>query len=93
VALRSNLKELTEIHGVGPAKATTILAAIRLVNGFIKSGTLKNGGDDPSIAASALSYDLMWQSPERFAVVMLDVEECHHGSKQGMVTIGTATRP
>ena len=91
VALRSvNLKELTEIHGVGPAKATTILAAIELGKRVYQIGPPeKTVVSDPSIAASALSYDLMWQSQERFAVVMLDVKNAIMGKQ--VVTIGTAT--
>lgn len=91
VALRSvHLKELTEVHGVGPAKATTILAAIELGKRVYQAGPPeKTIVSDPGIAASSLSYDLMWQAQERFAVVMLDVKNAIIG--QQVVTIGTAT--
>jgi DNA repair protein RadC len=45
--------------------------------------------DDPSVAAAALSHELMWQTQERFAVLFLDVKHRIIGSK--VITIGTAT--
>jgi DNA repair protein RadC len=45
--------------------------------------------DDPAIAAAALSHDLMWQTQERFAVVLLDIRHRLLGTK--VITIGTAT--
>jgi len=85
-----SLQELTQIHGVGPAKATAILAAIELGKRVYQSGPPeKTIVSDPSIAASALSYDLMWQAQERFAVVMLDVKNAIIGKQ--VITIGTAT--
>ena len=45
--------------------------------------------DDPAIAAAALSHELMWQSQERFAVLMLDIKHRLLGTK--VITIGTAT--
>ncbi|WP_008312644.1 RadC family protein [Leptolyngbya sp. PCC 6406] len=83
-------QELMEIPGVGPAKATTILAALELGKRVIQARPPdKTVVDDPSVAAAALSHDLMWQSQERFAVLLMDVKHRILGSK--VITIGTAT--
>jgi DNA repair protein RadC len=85
-----SIAELTEISGIGPAKATTILAAIELGKRVHQSRPGENTiVDDPAIAAAALSHDLMWQSQERFAVLMLDVKHRLLGTR--IVSIGTAT--
>ncbi|MGB3137002.1 MAG: DNA repair protein RadC [Nodosilinea sp.] len=82
--------DLTTIDGVGPAKATTILAAIELGKRVLQAiPPEKTVVDDPAIAAAALSHDLMWQAQERFAVVLLDVRHRLMGTK--VITIGTAT--
>ncbi|MDA0672272.1 MAG: DNA repair protein RadC [Cyanobacteria bacterium] len=83
-------QELMDIPGVGPAKATTILAALELGKRVLQSRPPdKTVVDDPSVAAAALSHELMWQSQERFAVLFLDVKHRILGSK--VITIGTAT--
>jgi DNA repair protein RadC len=83
-------QELMEIEGIGPAKATTILAAIELgKRTFQLRPTERIMIDSPDTAAAALSQDLMWQSEERFAVVLLDVKNRLIGTK--VITIGTAT--
>ncbi len=75
---------------MGPAKATSILAAIELGKRVYQScpedPTIVS---DPSVAAAALSGELMWRSQERFAVVMLNVQNAIIGTQ--VVTIGTAT--
>ncbi|MGG6240722.1 RadC family protein [Nodosilinea sp. AN01ver1] len=82
--------DLTAIDGVGPAKATTILAAIELGKRVLQAiPPEKTVVDDPAIAAAALSHDLMWQTQERFAVVLLDVRHRLMGTQ--VITIGTAT--
>jgi len=82
--------ELMEIPGVGPAKATTILAAIELgKRTFLcrpSDGMLM---DSPQAAAAALSQDLMWQMQERFAILLLDIKNRLLGTR--IITIGTAT--
>lgn len=82
--------QLMEIPGVGPAKATTILAAIELgKRTFLcrpSDGMLM---DSPQAAAAALSQDLMWQMQERFAILLLDVKNRLLGTR--IITIGTAT--
>ena len=81
-------QELMEIPGVGPAKATTILAAIELGKRVLSSRPLeKTVVDDPAVAAAILSHDLMWQ--ERFAVLLLDIKHRLVGTR--VITIGTAT--
>jgi len=83
-------RELMEIPGVGPAKATSILAAIELGKRVLQSRPPeKTVVDDPSVAAAALSHELMWQSQERFAVLFLDIKHRILGMK--VITIGTAT--
>ncbi len=85
-----SIQELTKISGVGPAKATSILAAIELGKRAYQSRPPeKTIIDDPAVAAAALSNDLMWQTQERFAVLLLDVKHRLIGTQ--IITIGTAT--
>lgn len=85
-----NHQELIDIHGVGPAKATTILAAVELgKRAFLSRPTERTVIDSPVAAAAALSHDLMWQSQERFAIVLLDAKNQLLSTK--VITIGTAT--
>ena len=83
-------QELMQIEGVGPAKATAILAAIELGKRalYAKPPDLTEV-TDPSVAVAALSQDLMWQPQERLAVVMLDNK--NRIIAQRIITIGTAT--
>ncbi len=82
--------QLMQIPGIGPAKATTILAAIELGKRVFQSRIGdRTAVDSPAAAAAALSQDLMWQSQERFAVLLLDVKNCLLGTQ--VITIGTAT--
>ena len=91
VALRDvSIGELTQISGIGPAKATSILAAIELGKRVFQSRPAENTiVDDPAIAAAALSHDLMWQAQERFAVLFLDVKHRLLGTR--VISVGTAT--
>jgi DNA repair protein RadC len=85
-----SIAELTKIPGIGPAKATTILAAIELGKRVFQSRPSdRTIVDDPAVAAAALSQDLMWQTQERFAVLLLDVKHRLLGTQ--VITIGTAT--
>lgn len=85
-----SIQELTRIHGIGTAKATTIIAAIELGKRVFQSRPPELAViDTPQSAADALSHDLMWQTQERFAVLMLDVKNRLLGRK--VLTIGTAT--
>ncbi|MBF2025140.1 MAG: DNA repair protein RadC [Oscillatoriales cyanobacterium C42_A2020_001] len=90
-ALRdASVGELTQILGVGEAKAATILAAIELGRRVFQVRPAEQTVvDDPAIAAAALSHDLMWQAQERFAVLLLDVK--HRLLGRRIITIGTAT--
>ncbi|MGK7920175.1 MAG: DNA repair protein RadC [Trichodesmium sp.] len=84
------VQELTQIHGIGTAKATTILAAIELGKRVFQSRPPELAVvDSPQAAADALSQDLMWQTQEKFAVLLLDVSNRLLGTK--VITIGTAT--
>lgn len=83
-------QELTKIHGVGVAKAATILAAVELGKRVFQSRPSESAViDSPAAAAAALSHELMWQNQERFAVVLMDVKNRLIGTK--VITIGTAT--
>jgi DNA repair protein RadC len=85
-----SLSELTQIHGIGAAKATSILAAIELGKRVYQSRPADRAiVDDPAVAAAALGHDLMWQPQERFAVLLLDVK--HRILGQQIISIGTAT--
>jgi DNA repair protein RadC len=82
--------QLMQIPGIGPAKATTILAAIELGKRVFQSRIGdRTPVDSPAAAAAALSQDLMWQEQERFAVLLLDVKNCLLGTQ--VITIGSAT--
>jgi DNA repair protein RadC len=83
-------QELMVIEGIGPAKATTILAAVELgKRAFQIRPAERVVIDNPEAAAAAFSQDLMWQSQEKFAVVFLDNKNQFLGTK--VITIGTAT--
>lgn len=83
-------RELMQIPGIGPAKAATIIAAVELGKRTFKfRPNEKVTVDSPTAAAAILSNDLMWQSQERFAILMLDVKNRLLASK--ILTIGTAT--
>lgn len=83
-------QELMTIQGIGQAKATAILAAIELGKRVLYTQPQdKIVIDDPAIAAAYLSNDLMWQTQERFAVLLLDVK--HRVIGRQIISIGTAT--
>lgn len=83
-------QELMKIPGIGPAKATTIVAAVELGKRTFKFiPNQRIAIDSPTAAAAALSHDLMWQNQERFAVLMLDVK--NRLIATNIITIGTAT--
>lgn len=85
-----SVQELMTIPGVGPAKATTILAAVELgKRAFQSRPSDRTTIDSPGVAAAALSHDLMWQAQERFAVLLLDIKNRLMGTQ--VITIGTAT--
>ncbi|MDX2098532.1 MAG: DNA repair protein RadC [Leptolyngbyaceae cyanobacterium bins.59] len=85
-----SVQELMQVPGIGPAKATTILAAIELGKRVFHTRPPERiAVESPAAAAAALSNDLMWQSQERFAVLLLDVKHRIMGSR--VITIGTAT--
>lgn len=85
-----SVPELTTIRGIGPAKATTILAAIELGKRVFQARPPDRiAVDSPATAAAALSNDLMWQPQEKFAVLLLDIK--HRLLATRVITIGTAT--
>lgn len=85
-----SVQELTQIHGIGPAKATTILAAVELGKRVFQSRSPDLAMiDSPQAAADALSQDLMWQPQERFGLLFMDVKNRLLGTQ--VLTIGTAT--
>jgi DNA repair protein RadC len=83
-------QELMKVPGVGTAKAAAILAGIELGKRAFQSRPLERAlMDSPAAVVGALSHDLMWQSQERFAVLLLDVKHRLIGTQ--VITIGTAT--
>ena len=83
-------QELMNFPGIGPAKATTILAAVELGKRVFQLRPLERMiVDSPASAAAALGQELMWQSQEHFAIAMLDVKNRLLGTK--VITVGTAT--
>jgi DNA repair protein RadC len=83
-------QELMDIPGVGPAKATTIMAAIELGQRAIQTKPAERTiVESPTVAVAALSHHLMWFQQERFAVLLLDVKNRLLGTQ--VITIGTAT--
>lgn len=83
-------QELMAIPGIGLAKASTILAGVELgKRAFQFRPNAKAIIDSPNSAAAAFSHDLMWQSQERFAVLMLDTKNSLISSH--VITIGIAT--
>lgn len=85
-----SIEELKQIPGIGPAKATTILAAIELGKRVFQSRPAEQTEiNDPALAAAAFSADLMWQAQERFAVLLLDIK--HRLISTHVISIGTAT--
>jgi len=84
------VEELTTVLGIGPAKATAIVAAIELGKRvFHPKPEKRTVIDDPAVAVAALSQELMWRNQECFAIVLLDVKHQLLGTQ--VVTIGTAT--
>lgn len=82
--------ELMEIQGIGPAKATTILAGVELgKRAFQFRPCARAIIDSPNAAAAAFSHELMWQSQERFAVLLLDAKNSLISTQ--VITIGIAT--
>ncbi|WPF89669.1 DNA repair protein RadC [Cyanobacterium aponinum AL20118] len=82
--------ELMEIQGIGPAKATTILAGVELgKRAFQFRPCARAIIDSPNAAAAAFSHELMWQSQERFAVLLLDTKNSLISTQ--VITIGIAT--
>lgn len=83
-------QELMDIPGVGPAKATTIMAALELgQRAYQNKPADRTIVDSPTVAVAALSHHLMWFPQERFAVLLLDVKNRLLGTQ--VITIGTAT--
>ncbi len=83
-------QELMDIPGVGPAKATAILAAIELgQRACLLRPPDRTIIDSPQMAVNALSRELAHFPQERFAILLLDVKNRLLGTK--LITIGTAT--
>ncbi len=85
-----SVAELTAIHGVGPAKACSILAAIELGKRVFQALPPERLPlESPEAAVTYLTPDLMWEAQEHFAVLMLDVKNRPMATR--VITIGTAT--
>lgn len=85
-----HVAELMKVPGIGPAKATTIVAAIELgKRAFSSLPDAPTVIENPETAAALLANQLMWQTQERFAVLLLDVK--HRLLSTQIISIGTAT--
>ncbi len=83
-------QELMNIPGIGPAKATAILAAVELgQRACILRPPDRAIIDTPQMAVNALSQELANSAQERFAILLLDVKNRLLGTQ--LITIGTAT--
>jgi DNA repair protein RadC len=84
------IDELTGIHGIGLTRAAALVSAIELGKRvFFQSRSIGTIVDDPAVAASAFSVDLMWEAEERFAILFLNVK--HRIVSRKILTIGSAT--
>jgi DNA repair protein RadC len=84
-------QELMNIEGVGLAKATAILAGLELgKRAYQFRPNAKAIIDSPASAAAALSHNLMWQSQEHFAVLLLDTK--YSLISNHVITIGIANQ-
>jgi DNA repair protein RadC len=90
-ALReASINDLTSLLGVGPTKACTILAGLELGKRVYQSRPVERLPlESPDAAVAYLASDLMWESQEHFAVLMLDVKNRPMGCR--VITVGTAT--
>lgn len=85
-----HVAELMTIPGIGPAKATTIVAAIELgKRAFSAIPDTPTTIEDPQTAANLLAGQLMWQEQERFAVLLLDIKHRLLGTQ--IISMGSAT--
>ncbi|MDS3861988.1 DNA repair protein RadC [Thermosynechococcaceae cyanobacterium BACA0444] len=83
-------EELMQIPGVGPAKATTILAALELGKRVFQARPGEQAIiSEPSQAAAVLSQEMMWETTERFGVLLLDVR--HRLLGHHIISVGSAT--
>jgi DNA repair protein RadC len=83
-------EELCEIRGIGSAKAAVIIAAVELGKRIYNRGPVQGTViDDPGIAASALSQQLMWEERELLAIVCLNIK--HQILSTKVLTVGTPT--
>ena len=86
---QASLKELTEISGIGPAKAITLMAAFQLSRNMHKEVAEKefNYFKQPSDVAKIFIPMLGHEKKEVFAIAMLDTAGKYMGSEK--ITIGT----
>ncbi len=85
-----SIAELTTVLGVGPTKACTILAGLELGKRVYQARPLERLPlESPEAAVAYLASDLMWESQEHFAVLMLDVKNRPVSNR--VITVGTAT--
>ena len=86
---QASLKELTEISGIGPAKAITLMAAFQLSRNMHKEVAEKefNYFKQPSDVAKIFIPMLGHEKKEVFAIALLDTAGKFMGSEK--ITIGT----
>src|SRR4051812_38398764 len=86
-ASRCRLKELKEIEGIGPAKASELMAAFALGNRLAKQKLAKQKLDSPELVHELLGNEMRMLRRESLRVVLLDtryrlirIEEVSSGS-------------
>ena len=89
----TGLRQLTRTSldavGFSPREATRALAIIQLAQRLHAVVPAALPLESPEAAVAFLSADLMWETQEKFAVLLLDVKNRPIG--QQVITIGTAT--
>jgi DNA repair protein RadC len=86
---QASLKELTEIQGIGPAKAITLMAAFQLSRNMHKEVAEKefNYFKQPSDVAKIFIPMLGHEKKEVFAIALLDTAGKYMGSEK--ISVGT----
>lgn len=98
---RADFQEVCDVHGLGPAKAAQIKAAIELGYRLLKENpTLKDSISSPEDAADMIRYKMQALQQEELWVVLLDtrnrlihIEEVYKGSlNSSQVRVGELFR-
>src|SRR5436190_17005873 len=69
---RASARELSDIHGIGPAKAVQLAAAFQLGVRLARENVSRNKIDTPELVNELLSADMRALSKESLRVLLLD---------------------